>query len=300
MPVTTAVVLCGLIQAGEGRSTAVRRGIAHLLGYQRDEQGMWPDQGPLHVFYRTDTFYTFTGARYYYPLEALGRYRELIAGRAPDRAGRSHGRVHRSRRGRRGRALSRGEPSRLERPVERGGPGAMRSSGDPDADAVVRAIFETGHLPAVNDLFARIVRNDDPVPAGLPQVAADYFERTAKLPDWADPDQLARASLMFRRAGWAAAIALFNAALPQCYAMAKGVRVLAGTRGLVDVPERRILETAQFLFDVTGSDAFAPGGTGIRAAQKVRLLHAAIRHLTLAEATWDLRRASPSTRRTRR
>lgn len=288
MPVTTGLVVSGLIQCGEGGSEAVRRGVRFLLDCPRDAQGMWPDLGPLHVFYRTDTFYVFTGARYYYPLEALGRYRQYIDGRAPsvavgdvsveslDRAAPS---------GDAGAAIDVRAPNGGWCAV---GLEAMRRVGDPAADGVVRQLASGGALRPINDLMARIVHNDDPIPPGLPEAAATFFEETARLPDWADESLLGEASRMFERVGWATALALFNASLPQCYALANGARALVTTRGLVDAPERRVFETAQFIFDVTGKSGFEAGGLAVRAAQKVRLLHAAIRHLALKEASWDL------------
>ncbi|MEZ4299354.1 MAG: oxygenase MpaB family protein [Polyangiaceae bacterium] len=289
MPVTTAVVICGLIQIGEGRSDAVKRAVNYLLRVPREPSGMWPDPGPLHVFARTDQFYKFTGARLYYPLEALARYRALLDGAEPAVAVADRSAATTSR------ADALGSAVVADRPVRDAKGGwdvaaleSLRTSGDPEADAVVRAIFEDGHLPAVNALMARIARNDDPVPQGLPPIAADYFERTAKLPEWAEPDKLARASRVFSSVGWATAFALYYGSLPQCYAGAKGARALIGTRSFIDFPEQRILETAQFIFDVASDGAFAEGGSGIRAPQKVRLLHAAIRRLTLEQATWDM------------
>lgn len=285
MPATTGLVLSGLIQAGQGDTEAVRRGIRYLLDSPRDDAGMWADLGPHHVFYRTDTFYLFTGARFYYPLEALGRYRAFLAGTAPAVA---VGDVRTPRvAARRAGAEATRSPRDAAGRWSAAGLEAARERGDALADEVVRAIFSAGRLPAINALIATMVRNDDPVPAGLPPAAEDYFRRTAALPQWADPAKLAQAAAVFERAGWATAIALFNAALPQCYAAAKGARVLVGTRGLLDAPERRILETAQFIFDVTGRGGFEGEGLAVRAAQKVRLLHAAIRHLTQAQASWN-------------
>jgi hypothetical protein len=99
---------------------------------------------------------------------------------------------------------------------------------------------------------------------------------------------MAVAQRMFTREGWAVATALFTSSLPQAYAARNGARVLMGTTGMTMHVERRIFETAQFIFDVLDEGAFGPAGRGLRAAQKVRLLHAAIRHLTLRQAGWDL------------
>jgi hypothetical protein len=52
----------------------------------------------------------------------------------------------------------------------------------------------------------------------------------------------------------------------------------------------RILETAQFVFDVCAEGSLRSEGTGIRSAQRVRLIHAVTRHLILAKGEWDDRR----------
>jgi hypothetical protein len=166
---------------------------------------------------------------------------------------------------------------------------AMRQEADPLADQVVREIFDDGNQAAVDDVFAKIVRSDDPIPAGLPPKALAYFERTSALPPWADLDKIALAQRLFTRAGWTTATALFCSALPQAYAARNGARVLLGTSGMTMHIERRIFETAQFIFDVLDEGAFGPAGRGVRAAQKVRLLHATIRHLTLRAAGWDVK-----------
>jgi hypothetical protein len=51
---------------------------------------------------------------------------------------------------------------------------------------------------------------------------------------------------------------------------------------------RRVGETAQFVLSVMAPGSLQPGGRGIRKIQKVRLLHAAVRHLITASRRWDL------------
>jgi hypothetical protein len=56
--------------------------------------------------------------------------------------------------------------------------------------------------------------------------------------------------------------------------------------------KQRIFETAQFLFDTMDTGALEPTGRGVRTIQKMRLMHAAVRHLLLKGATpaWDVAR----------
>jgi squalene-hopene/tetraprenyl-beta-curcumene cyclase len=73
MPPLTGLVLLGLIDAGEGSSDAVARGIAYLLGQQRAD-GTWPHNDWLQAIVPPDTFYILAEAARHYPVEALARY----------------------------------------------------------------------------------------------------------------------------------------------------------------------------------------------------------------------------------
>jgi hypothetical protein len=82
-------------------------------------------------------------------------------------------------------------------------------------------------------------------------------------------------------------VALFCGALPASYAAAQGVQVLHLTSRLATDPHRRIIETSQMLMDVMAPGGLEPGGAGIRTAQKVRLMHAAVRYLILESGRWN-------------
>jgi hypothetical protein len=74
--------------------------------------------------------------------------------------------------------------------------------------------------------------------------------------------------------------------LPICYAAARGVKVIYESARLYSDPRRRVLETAQLLLDSLAPGGLTPTGAGVRSAQKVRLMHAAIRTLLLQRG-WD-------------
>jgi uncharacterized protein (DUF2236 family) len=69
--------------------------------------------------------------------------------------------------------------------------------------------------------------------------------------------------------------------------------VLSLTARLETDPYRRIVETTQMIVDVMAPGGLAPGGRGIRSVQKVRLMHAAVRHLIRQRGTWDPARGQP-------
>ncbi|HEV3388126.1 MAG TPA: prenyltransferase/squalene oxidase repeat-containing protein [Solirubrobacteraceae bacterium] len=77
MPPLTGLVVTGLIDAGEGSSDAVARGIAYLLGQQHAD-GTWPHADWLQAIVPPDTFYILAEAARHYPVEALARYLEAV------------------------------------------------------------------------------------------------------------------------------------------------------------------------------------------------------------------------------
>jgi hypothetical protein len=111
--------------------------------------------------------------------------------------------------------------------------------------------------------------------------------QAAELPDWADPARIATAQGLFARRGWEIALALFCSSLPQCYAVAKTARLLAGTGELTQRARRRLLETARFVVAVMEPGALGPGGRGVEAVRRLRALHDGVRQRALREPTWD-------------
>lgn len=160
---------------------------------------------------------------------------------------------------------------------------SFRSVCDPLADEAVRLIFEHREVSAVNHLLSRLLKNDGVPPQGLPPEVSDYLARSGELPSWADAVKIKRGERVFMQHGLYTLGALLCAALPECYTMKNGVKVLAATQKLSAHTVRRLFETAQMVVDVMAPGGLAAGGRGVRAAQKVRLMHAAVRHLILNE-----------------
>jgi len=159
----------------------------------------------------------------------------------------------------------------------------LRMRGDPVADEAVAKIYARGEVAAVNDLLHHIVTNDQLVPGDLPPEVGEYLDRTDDLPPWYDEATVDRAQAFFADHGPDLALALICASLPSSYAAAKGVQVLVRTGQLGSYTGRRVLETAQFLMDIMEPGSFKPRGRAIHTIQRVRLLHAAIRHLVQAK-----------------
>jgi hypothetical protein len=155
---------------------------------------------------------------------------------------------------------------------------AARRRGDPFADAVVATIFKAGDTPAVARLLATLMKDDQHQPAMLPAPVQDYLKTTTILLK-RSPESVAAGEQVFSEHGPEILMLLCCYSLPSSYAARKGVQVLHRTAYLAKRPNRRLFETAQFIVDVLSPGGLSAGGRGMRTAQKVRLMHAAIRHL---------------------
>ena len=145
-------------------------------------------------------------------------------------------------------------------------------------------LFSRGAVGEVNQLIGNLAQADRPLPRGLPPTVVDYFKKTAALPNWADQSRIAVAQQVFARHGWEVSLGLFCSSLPQGYAAGSCAQVHGPNPSVIDNASRRIFETAQFLFDVLDEGGLSPSGRGIRACQKVRLMHGACAGFLAAKA----------------
>ena len=163
---------------------------------------------------------------------------------------------------------------------------ALRRSGDELADAVVATLFERGEVGTFNSLMRYVSTAGQELPDGLPGVAREYLRVTGTPPAWVDWDDMERARLFFIDNNVHISTALSFASMPACYVVPHVARLLSATHGL-NYPSKRMAETGQFTVYLMRPDAFGAGGRFVPAAQKVRLLHAAIRHHLKREDRWD-------------
>ncbi|MGV9273292.1 oxygenase MpaB family protein [Streptomyces griseosporeus] len=163
---------------------------------------------------------------------------------------------------------------------------ALRQSGDELADAVVATLFERGEVGKFNTLMRYVSTAGAPLPDGLPDVAREYLHTTGVPPSWVDWGEMEKARLFFLDNNVHISTALSFASMPACYVVPHVARLLSATHGL-DYPSKRMAETGQFTVHLMRPDAFEAGGRFLPAAQKVRLLHASIRHHLQREDRWD-------------
>ncbi|WP_426367296.1 oxygenase MpaB family protein [Streptomyces sp. E-08] len=164
---------------------------------------------------------------------------------------------------------------------------ALRRTGDELADATVATLFARGEVGTFNTLMRYVSTAGSPLPDGLPDVAREYLQATSAPPSWVDWGEMEKARLFFIDNNVHISTALSFASMPACYLVPHVAKLLSATHGL-KYPSRRMAETGQFTVHLMQPDAFEAGSRFIPAAQKVRLLHASIRHHLRREDRWDV------------
>jgi hypothetical protein len=168
---------------------------------------------------------------------------------------------------------------------------SMRQLGDPDADQAIAAVFAESNQQAqsVLNVIESLVKNAEPTPQNLPPALHGYLAMTSRVP----PPVLPRIKMgedAFAEHGPEILCLLGCYSLPAAYGARRGAQVLVRTGQLTQRTHQRLMVTSQMVLDVMGPGGLALGGRGIRTAQKVRLMHAAIRHLLIhsTRTPWDL------------
>ncbi|MGY0071301.1 oxygenase MpaB family protein [Streptomyces sp. QTS137] len=163
---------------------------------------------------------------------------------------------------------------------------ALRQSGDELADATVATLFERGEVGKFNALMRYVSTAGAPLPDGLPDVAREYLRATGVPPAWVDWGEMEKARMFFIDNNVHISTALSFASMPACYVVPHVAKLLSATHSL-KYPSKRMAETGQFTVYLMQPGAFEAGSRFIPAAQKVRLLHASIRHHLAREDRWD-------------
>jgi hypothetical protein len=163
---------------------------------------------------------------------------------------------------------------------------ALRTPGDELADATVAALYERGEIGKFNTLMRYVSTVGQDLPEGLPDVAREYLNETSTPPAWVDWGEMEKARLFFIDNNVHISTALSFASMPACYIVPHVAKLLSATHSL-KYPSKRMAETGQFTVYLMQPGAFEAGSRFIPAAQKVRLLHASIRHHLKREDRWD-------------
>ncbi|MEV0118873.1 oxygenase MpaB family protein [Streptomyces sp. NPDC050844] len=157
---------------------------------------------------------------------------------------------------------------------------------DEEADRLLGAVLDRGDVPKVNELLRTWIRNDQPLPAGLPPDLRQFMDRARQLPSWADRKKLETAAQFNEARGLYLNIlngiggGMLSTAIP------REARAVYYSKGGADM-EDRVAKTSKLGFAVGALDAYRPDGTCIVEAVKTRMVHAAVRNLLPKSPSWS-------------
>jgi hypothetical protein len=164
---------------------------------------------------------------------------------------------------------------------------SLRLLGDPEPDRIVAELHANGEIDEVNQVLSKLLRNNQVIPAELPDSIEFWLRDHWQLPKWVERARIERGSEFFVENGVPISLILPTAALIECYAAKKGVKVLATTYRLGQNPYRRVAETAQFVLNIMSPGGLFEDGLGVPTILKVRLMHSAIRALMRRKPDWN-------------
>ncbi|MEZ5103944.1 MAG: oxygenase MpaB family protein [Draconibacterium sp.] len=162
----------------------------------------------------------------------------------------------------------------------------LRQTMDDPADKAVSSLFNSESMGNLRELLTVMAKNDDFVSLKLPDEMHNFVQTELKFNfSQQDINYFKQTHEIWKRDGMQFIFILFFRALPYTYMAEKPANVLDITKLLETQTERRIFETAQFVFDVMDKDWWYPEKRGILTALKVRLMHASMRHVILINNT---------------
>lgn len=133
-------------------------------------------------------------------------------------------------------------------------------------------------------LFEFLGANDAPIPDNAPPAIKTFLMESNRTPT---PDgqpvawhRLERGEDVFTTHACCASLVLLTNSLPAGYAAPHLSKVLVLSGNLIHHPFKRLLGVLQMVVNVTARGGFAPNGSAVITAAKLRLLHAGVRSLT--------------------
>ncbi len=162
----------------------------------------------------------------------------------------------------------------------------LRQVMDKPSDDAVASVFASQSMDYLRNLLRDMAKNDDFVSLQLPPEMHNFVQNELNF-KFSDDDirHFKHAHEIWKRKGMQFVYILFFRALPYTYMAEKPANVLRITKLLETHTERRIFETAQFVFDVMDKDWWHPEKRGILTAIKIRIMHASMRHIILDKNT---------------
>ncbi len=156
----------------------------------------------------------------------------------------------------------------------------LRQEGDSRADEAIKLILKDNETEGITRLFSVMDANDETPPEKLFPIISDFFRETDNLPPDIDLERIHRGEDVFEAQTYEGALALLTKCLPEGYQAPNLTIILNISGDLRTHTYRRLLGTLQTVVNVSTCRGFQARGRAVITAQKLRLLHAGIRHLT--------------------
>lgn len=162
----------------------------------------------------------------------------------------------------------------------------FRLEGDSLADATISSYFPI-RKAELQSILDELKTNQTPIPTNVSIEFRQLYDDVFKPLSNSDFDSIENGHRFFAKHASDIMLLLGFLSLPYCYAAAKGAEVLGRSNRIIAEPGKRLLETAEFVFDITQRDAFKPTGKALVSILKVRLIHAVIRWYINNSGNWD-------------
>lgn len=156
----------------------------------------------------------------------------------------------------------------------------LRQQGDVQADDCFAALYAGNATSATTLIFKQLRTDDASLPGNAPTALIEFFQKTGDLPTHANMSRINRGEIAFMTHAVPAALAMLAKSLPEGYAAPCLTKILALSGNLQSHPYKRLLGVLQLVVNVASCQGFTADGNAVVTAQKLRLLHAGIRHIT--------------------
>ena len=168
-----------------------------------------------------------------------------------------------------------------------------RLKGDEIADKVVQKTQQLNQWEELRKVITIQWGDNQKLSEDLPDYMKNYFSEHAVLPSGSDLKKIAKGQEFFQKNAEDCLSLLGTMSLPYCYAAADGAQVLYFSERMRNDAQKRLLETARFVFEVNQTDSLKQNGLAFITILKVRLLHATIRFHLKNHEDWDIKWGLP-------
>lgn len=161
-----------------------------------------------------------------------------------------------------------------------------RNIQDELADQVI-AFYFPSHKKELANLLLEVSDNGYEPGETVADSFRNLWQHVFRNEDLTDRESLKKGQQFFSKNSSDLMLLLGFLSLPYCYAAANGAEVLIRSQRIKEEPGKRLLETAEFVFDVMAPNAFEEDGKGLASILKVRLMHATIRYYVGQDKSWS-------------